>query len=204
MSKIKRPKPPNELIGFLPAPEIFDWVKKVFFDENSKLYNPDHEHLHDLEMPELSFLWADSGFAKGGRFVLGQCEKVFFNAGGWKKARQEQQMIDWFGDIPNFLITLDANYCSQCSDIEFCALVEHELYHIAHAKDAFGLPAYNKDTGKPKLTMQGHDVEEFVGVVRRYGMSEDVRKLVNAANKNPEISKLDVAHACGTCLKIVA
>ena len=48
--------------------------------------------------------------------------------------------------------------------------------------------------------MQGHDVEEFVGVVRRYGMSEDVRKLVNAANKNPEISKLDVAHACGTCL----
>ena len=58
MSKIKRPKPPNELIGFLPAFEIFDWVKKVFFDENSKLYNPDHEHLHDLETPELSFLGA--------------------------------------------------------------------------------------------------------------------------------------------------
>jgi hypothetical protein len=26
------------------------------------------------------------------RMVLGQCEKVMFNQGGWKKARQEQQM----------------------------------------------------------------------------------------------------------------
>ncbi len=38
----------------------------------------------------------------------------------------EQQMNQWFGRIPKFISTLAADYCSQCSDIEFCALVEHE------------------------------------------------------------------------------
>jgi hypothetical protein len=33
--------------------------------------------------------------------VLGQCEKVMFNVGGWRKARQEQQMRDWFGFVPD-------------------------------------------------------------------------------------------------------
>lgn len=72
-------------------------------------------------------LWASSCFAKAGRTVLGQSEAVMFRAGGWQKAGQEQQMIDWFGEVPSFLITLAADYCAQCTDAEFCALVEHEL-----------------------------------------------------------------------------
>ena len=62
------------------------------------------------------------------------------------------------------------------------------------------MPAFSRDTGLPKLMIKGHDVEEFVGVVRRYGMSEDVRKLVEVANRAPELSGFDVANACGTCL----
>lgn len=42
-------------------------------------------------------------------------------AGGWQKARMEQQMHEWFGAVPKFIITLAADYCSQCSDAEFCA-----------------------------------------------------------------------------------
>ena len=38
-------------------------------------------------------------------------------------------MMQWFGRVPAFLITLAADYCAECSDAEFCALVEHELYH---------------------------------------------------------------------------
>ncbi len=197
---MKRPYPPTDMPTFLPAPEIFEWVKNSFFDEQSKLYNPDHEHLHHLEMPELSFLWASDGFKKQGRYVLGQCEKVMFNCGGWKKERQEMQMNDWFGDVPAFLITLDAQYCSECSDVEFCALVEHELFHIAQALDKFGFPAFDRDTGNPKLTMQGHDVEEFIGVVRRYGASDDVKRMVEAAKQKPEVASIDIARACGTCL----
>jgi len=36
-------------------------------------------------------------------------------AGGWQKARMEQQMHEWFGHIPKFIITLTVDYCSQCS-----------------------------------------------------------------------------------------
>ena len=196
----KRPYPPKNLPAFLPAPEIFNWVQATLFNKSSKLYNEDHEHLHQLEMPKLSFLWANGGFKRQGKYILGQCEKVMFNSGGWKKERQEMQMCDWFGDVPDFLITLDARFCSECSDVEFCALVEHELYHIAQAKDAFGCPAFNRDTGEPKLAIQSHDVEEFFGVVRRYGASQsDIKKLVDLASKQPEVGLADIAHACGTC-----
>lgn len=197
----KRPMPPKDMPAFLPAPEVFSWVKDTLFEKTSKLYNEDHEHLHHLEIQDLSFLWADGGFRKQGKFVLGQCEKVMFRAGGWQKERQEMQMRDWFGDVPIFLITLDARFCSTCSDVEFCALVEHELYHIAQAKDTFGCPAFNSQTGEPKLMIQSHDVEEFFGVVRRYGASQsNVQKLIDIGKKRPEIGLADIAHACGTCM----
>ena len=121
-------------------------------------------------------------------------------AGGWQKARMEQQMYEWFGRIPKFIITLAADYCSQCNDLEFCALVEHELYHIAQATDELGSPKFNKETGQPVLKLRGHDVEEFVGVVRRYGASRDVQQLVDAANRPAEVGHLDIARACGTCM----
>lgn len=200
---LKRPKPPKVMTQFLPAPEIFEWVQHTLFDSASKLYNEDHEHLHHLEMPQLSFLWADGGFKKQGKFILGQCEKVMFNCGGWKKERQEMQMCDWFGDVPDFLITLDARFCAECSDVEFCALVEHELYHIAQALNDSGMPKFGKD-GNPSLAIQSHDVEEFFGVVRRYGANESVKKITRLANSNPEIAKIDIAHACGTCLLKIA
>lgn len=69
--------------------------------------------------------------------MLGQAEPVAFRAGGWQKARAQQQMVEWFGRVPDFLITLAADYCAECSDAEFCALVEHELYHIAQELDGF-------------------------------------------------------------------
>jgi hypothetical protein len=94
-------------------------------------------------------------------------------------------------------------YALNCSDAEFCALIEHELYHIGHMKDAFGQPAFTRD-GLPKIGMRGHDVEEFTGVVRRYGASEDVAKMVKAAQSTPEVAKLNIATACGTCLLRVA
>ncbi len=98
-----------------------------------------------------------------------------------------------------FIITLAADYCAQCSDLEFCALIEHELYHLAHATDKYGQPAFTQD-GAPKIKLQGHDVEEFVGVVRRYGASPDVQALVDAANNPADVGKLNIARACGTCL----
>ena len=183
-------------LRLIPAPEVLEWLQAQVFSIDGELHNEDHAHLIDADV---CFLWASSGLGKQGRFVLGQAEQVAFRAGGWQKARMEQQMFDWFGRVPAFIITLAADYCAECSDIDFCALVEHECYHIAQAKDAFGAPKFTQE-GLPKLEMRGHDVEEFVGVVRRYGASEDVQVLVDAANKPAEVGKLNIARACGTCL----
>lgn len=54
-----------------------------------------------------------------------------FRAGDWQKARMEQQMHEWFGEVPDYIIILAADYCAQCGDAEFCALVEHELIDAA-------------------------------------------------------------------------
>lgn len=205
----KRPYPPKDIFAldtpnFIPAPELWQWIKTTFLDKDSKLFNIDHFHLGAFHYPEIAVMWAKGGFKKQGRVVVGQAEKVMINAGGWKKERQEEQFVHWFGDMPDYLITIDATYADQASDVDFCALIEHELYHIAHKKDKYGVPSYNRETGKPNLAMQGHDVEEFTGVVRRYGANKEVQQMVDAANQRPMVSKSDIYHACGTCyLRVV-
>lgn len=102
----------EEAIRLAPAPELKEWVVNNWLTLGGELHNPDHDHiaelLHDNE-EFLAFAWASSAAVAKKRMVLGQCEKVMFNQGGWKKARQEQQMRDWFGFVPQYLITVD-NY----------------------------------------------------------------------------------------------
>lgn len=193
--------PPADLLDYpglrlCPAPEVWEWLTAEILADTGSIHNEDHGHLID---GDIRIMWASSGFAKQGRVVLGQAEQVAFRAGGWQKARMEQQMIDWFGEVPSFIITLAADFCATCTDLDFCALVEHELYHIAQATDNEGSPKFTQE-GMPKLEMRGHDVEEFIGVVRRYGASTEVQALVDAANQPAEVAKLHIARACGTCL----
>lgn len=209
---IKRPMPPEFKFNgeftplFLPALDIGPWLKETIVNPKpgNKMYNQDHYHLYDFLDGHIGFMWAASGFESKGQFVLGMAEQITFRTHKWGKWRGEQQMMEWFGrEYPGFLITLDGEYCAQCSDAEFCALLEHEMYHIGHGKDQFGMPAFHKDTGLPKLEIRGHDVEEFIGVVRRYGVGRKegaLSQLVAAANQKPEIPGIDIARACGNCL----
>lgn len=195
-----RPYPPVDLCRIIPAPELFAWVRMHLMTEGMPLYNPDHEHLHHLSWGQVGFLWAPQAFAKGMHFVMGQCEQVMIAAGGWKRERQEQQLTEWFGEVPRFLITIAASHVAECSDAEFCALIEHELYHIAQSVDEFGSPRFSRETGLPLLRLRGHDVEEFHGVVRRYGASDPVATMAQLARQEPEVARASIAQACGTCL----
>ena len=202
----KRPRPPDSLLALdevftrlIPAPEIAEWVEQQVIATDGLVHNPDHGHLAGAD---IRFLWASQGFRKQGRTVLGQAEMVMIRAGGWQKARQEQQFRDWFGYVPDFIITIDATYSAACSDTDWCALIEHELYHIAQQEDEFGAPAFTKD-GIPKLEMRGHDVEEFIGVVKRYGVGDPdgaLAQLAAAARGQPSVTRSNIAGACGTCL----
>lgn len=200
-----RPRPPEFLFDpenwthhYAPAKDLAAWVQSQIIEEGP-LHNEEHVHLLHADV---AFLWAAERYEKQGRHVLGQTEEVVFRVGRWQRGRQEQQMKEWFGRVPDWLITLDAGYCASCSDAEFCALVEHELYHIGQEKDDFGAPAFTRD-GLPKLFLRGHDVEEFIGVVRRYGVGDPngaLAQLVSAANSTQQVRALNVSVACGTCL----
>lgn len=122
----------------------------------------------------------------------------------WQIERQKQQLREWFGGEVDFVITLSAPLLAAASDRDFCAVVEHELFHCAQAEDEFGQPRFSKATGRPIYAIRGHDCEEFVGVVRRYGASGDVRALVAAATAGPRVADAEVAYACGTCARRVA
>ena len=163
----------------------------------------DHDHISELLHDEetfLAFAWASSACMAKKRMVLGQCEKVMFNQGGWKKARQEQQMRDWFGFVPQYLITVDAAFCEQASDREFCRLIEHELYHIGVERDEDGEIIYSDMTGLPKHYLAGHDVEVFFGETKRWGADESVKRLLEIAKGAPFVSEASIAACCGNCV----
>lgn len=203
----QRPIPPVAILDdfeprFEPAPTLVDWIVATFIDEDAALRNPDHAH---LAYAHIGALWTNVDNAKSGRQIVAQCELGTPRAmGKWPKARAGRQILDWFGDIPDFILTFDARYAAQVDDATFCALVEHELYHAAQDVDVFGAPKFRRD-GSPAFVIRGHDVEEFVGVVRRYGAdASGVREMADAANARPEIGCASIAHACGTCQLKVA
>lgn len=196
-----RPMPPEDLIRdvnerFAPAEDVREWIVATFIDPESPLFNPDHAH---LETAELGILWTNCANSRQMRLVIGQAEIMPPMAmGKWQRARAIAQIEDWFGALPDFLITLFAPIAMTMDDASFCALVEHELYHCAQDRDAFGAPKFTRD-GAPKFAIRGHDVEEFTGVVARYGGDASVREMVEAATRRPLIGLADIAGVCGTC-----
>lgn len=202
----RRPFPPAELLEatptrFIPSPEVEAWARSTFIAETAQLMNPDHAH---LDSATIGFLWTNEPNERRGKMILGMCQLMPPSGDKWAAGRAISQIEEWFGDVPDFLITIYAPVAADMDDASFMALVEHELYHAAQATDKFGQPAFSKDTGLPVWAMRGHDVEQFVGVVRRYGADAAmVREMVAAANKGPEIAEARIAAACGNCLRLV-
>jgi hypothetical protein len=197
-----RPQPPADLIEplasplFVPAPEIIEWARATFIAPDAELVNEDHAHLNHAM---LGALWTNVPNGKNGRRIVGQCEHGLPMGSKWARGRVEQQITQWFGQVPDFILTFNACYWAECSDAEALALTEHELYHAGQELDEFGAPKFRK-SGEPAFGIRGHDIEEFVGVVRRYGpAAAHVETMVAAANARPEIGPARIAHACGTC-----
>lgn len=202
-----RPYPPELLIEeycgidyFVPSPELDLWVRNTFLRDSSPLFNEEHIHLLDAH---IGYLWTNVPNVSKMRGVAGMAEYPFFRGNAWQKHRQIMQMQEWFGDVPNFVITLDAKFCLHAEDAQFLALLEHELYHCAQKKDENGEPLFNLLTERPVFAMREHDVTEFVGVVRRYGIGvvANGREFVAAANNEPEIAAVDIAQVCGNCVR---
>lgn len=184
--------------SFTAAPDLAAWLSATFIEPGSPLHNPEHDHLRSAL---IGCLWTTIPNVRQMQPVAAQAEKPFFQGGKWSKARQEQQMAGWFGALPDFVLTFDAHYAVECPDATWCALAEHELLHCAQDVNEFGGPKFKRD-GSPVFALRGHDVEEFVSVVRRYGVGAAAGRtadLVAAAVAPPEIAAASIAACCGTC-----
>lgn len=201
---IRRPQPPAEMLerigapAFVAAPDLGTWAVETFIDEDATLLNEEHAHLRHAS---IGFVWTTIPNARAGHRIVGQCEIMPPAVmGRWARERAIHQIEEWFGALPDFMITIDASYAAQCDDTEFCSLVEHELLHAGQEMGPFG-PKFRK-SGKPAFAIRGHDCEEFVSIVRRYGAGAAAgatMQLVEAANRRPEIGAVQVSQACGTC-----
>lgn len=209
-AKRGRPRPPGIFHDrlrvdplFVPAPDLDEWARSSFIGPSSSHHNSDHDH---LEFSSIGWLWTDEPNARHGMAVAAQAELATppTMGGKWGRARWQQQVIEWFGQVPDFIVTVSVPIADSLGDTRFCALIEHELYHCGQARDEFGAPKFRRDTGKPVFAIRGHDVEEFVGVVRRYGSNAGAghtKQLVDAAMQTPAVCEAETAALCGTCAK---
>jgi hypothetical protein len=172
-------------------------MRDAFIDPGSKYYNTDHAH---LTMASIGVLWTNEPNERQMNKVVGTAEvvKAPTSMGKWQKERFLYQIRQWFGYKPDFLITLYAPYCAEADHWSFCALAEHELYHCALLRFT--------NMGMPVWTIKGHDVEEHVGVVERYGVGAaagKTKQLVEAAKKKPLMGRAQIQGLCGSepCLK---
>lgn len=204
-----RPYPPADLNpfrnDFRRAPDVEQWITDVFLTEKSPLYNEEHDHLAGAFV---GVLWATEPVKSQGNAIAGTCEIPQPKGMAWVRVRQEYQLLEWFGgQCPDILITLYAPYAAECDDVNWCSLVEHELYHTDQKiNPKTGAPMFHKD-GRPQLRLRGHDVEEFVGIVRRYGAGAGAGQtaaLVRAAQQEPAVARSVVNWACGTCKLLAA
>lgn len=181
-----------------PADGLDVWARKVFLDPDSPLWNVIHDH---LKAATIGWLWTNKPLVIGGIQKAGRAQMPKLNQGdAWLKMRHDQQLISWFGGIPDFLITLYAGWSYDASEIVFLAVNDHELGHCGQMKK-FGIPQFAKN-GKPKFAMRGHDVEQFDFIVERYGpQAAGVETMVAAAQRPPLIAPAQIMQLCGTVVR---
>lgn len=199
-----RPLPSEELADpsrknerFAPAPDLLNWVRHTFIAENGILFKPRHK---PLAYATLGFLWTNVENIRQGNQVAGQAEIPGGGSGNkWAKARAQYQLQEWFGAVPDFLITLDAPLAQDADDREFCRLIRHELLHCAQ-REREGELVFDED-GLPKWCIRGHDIEQFIEVVDDFGATAEERRFAEAVLKKPLFSEDEVKLACGNCLR---
>lgn len=207
MSPLVRPRPPADLPNdhFSPAPELAAWIAAAFVEPGGPLHDPDAHGV--LGAALIGCLWTtiDNGRpgTAGEMMVAGRAERPKFDGDPWTRGRREFQLVEWFGDVPDFLLTFHAASAEAADDRAWCALVDHELRHCGQARDRFGAPRFTGD-GAPIWTLVSHDVEEFAAVVRRWGVDAGAgrtRALVDAGadaeRDGPLIGDAAIRAACG-------
>lgn len=181
-----------------PSVEIADWAKKNFILDGSLLTNPKHAHLRsaDLQVMLTNVPWVDGDLP-----VVGMAELVRVGGKPWAQAERIEHLCLLHGKIPHMRVWLYAPFLATADPWAYCAVIEHELFHFYQKLDRERQPKFDAD-GVPVWATRAHDVEEFIGVVERYGVDAcrgRSREFVEAALRPPLIAPASFVAGCATC-----
>lgn len=184
----------------VPSPEWAEWIVSTFVSPDGAFHNSDHRH---LEFAHIGVLWTNATNRRQMKITFAEAEIPNPRGGAWQVARQKYQLSQWFGNVPDFLLTFSGENLGEAGDRTLCAVIEHELYHCAHAETPFGAPRFHDD-GSPIFAIRGHDVEEFIGVARIWGLRSELRLLLEQAAQEPKVPDDVITGVCGTCRRMAA
>lgn len=209
LSRLKRPLPPPDLTStarsplqekFVPDAALSKWLFNHFIAPDGQLFRVEHKH---LKFAQIGCVWTNAPLKLKGNAIAATAEMPSVQGNAWARARFSQQLREWFGVEPDFLLTFYAPECAKRDDASFCALCRHELLHCGQKRDREGALRFDKD-GLPCFCIRGHDVEEFNAVVEDFGVSccgERAIEFARLARRSPLIAPARIALACGRCLK---
>lgn len=147
------------------------------------LRDPHHAHLAEND---ITFLWLmrSAQEVKGNRMNLGRVHEV--DVKGRLRDLFLQLVVERFGFMPHYIVTIDAQWWLDATPKQREALVWHELCHVKQAIGKDGEPRINKQTGEPVMCLVEHDIEEFNSTVAKYGLwKDDLKQFVAAAQSGP-------------------
>lgn len=137
---------------------------------------------------KVAFLMRRGEWGRQDKMTLGMC--CIPSVQGELKPLFVQLLEDTLGCFPDFLILINADWWEDASERSREILVFHEALHAGHAKDKYGTPRFNRETGVPITCIRGHSVEEFTPVVARYGAwKSDLAEFLAAAADAPSATE---------------
>lgn len=201
----KRPMPPELMTDedqrenniWLPDPQAVKWMRETYIDDDAPLLE---DEFWFLQLAEIGFYWTTAPNSKAGKTVVATASLGKGTGDAWTKAQIEFGHQQAFGELPDYIVRVDAVFAGQWDDREFCQVIYHELCHSGVKTNPLtGAPSI-LPTGKPSAILVGHCVEEFTRAVELYGVDVargDTKGLVAAANKRPVITDEMIERACG-------
>lgn len=126
---------------------------------------PAHADLADVR---IEYVFIDKAPVSRGRLVLGRARKVSGLAAFLATPSRSEVSVE---PSPLFVIEISEDMWVDMDDARRRALVDHELTHCR----------VDFDTDTPKLSIRGHDFEEFAAIIRRHGLWSSASQSIGAA-----------------------
>ncbi len=142
------------------------------------------KHHEDLHQARIALAWCTSWKRNvDGQMILGKC----------KKASDLDREVSEF----DFVILLNRTFWTHTavSDLQRRALLDHELHHAALVLDERGEPVED-ERGRKVYRVRKHDIEEFTGVVQRYGCYKADLELFAKALRKSEVPEFTPCEKC--------